>query len=235
MRIKGYISETRRLCAKSTEQQRHKTEWQAGPQCERKGNIMKKRAAFTFSVIAGVLAAAMTISAAPISKEDAQKKALEAVGLTEDQVIFKATETDTDDGRQIYEIDFFIPGETKYEFDIDINTGAIVEQDIDLWEADDDVEYADLIKAAADKTKEAVKEVAEKVEGEISDLQAKAIALKDAGFKADEVTVTKCRRDLDDGTWQFEIEMKLADGTEYDYEIKASDGKILDKDVDFDD
>ena len=29
------------------------------------------------------------------------------------------------------------------------------------------------------------------------------------------------------GTWQFEIELKLANGMEYDYEIKASDGKIL--------
>ena len=175
----------------------------------------------------------MTVSAAPISQEDALKKALDAVGLQEDQVIIKTMESDTDDGREIYEIDFFIPGDTKFEFDIDVNTGAILEQDIDLWEADDDAEYADLIKAAADKT--GVEAAVEKIEGEISDLQAKAIALKDAGFKADEVTITKCKRYKDDGVWQFEIELKLADGTEYDYEIKASDGKIVDKDVDYDD
>ena len=76
---------------------------------------------------------------------------------------------------------------------------------------------------------------AEAIEGEISELQAKMIALKDAGFKADEVKVTKCKRDLDDGVWQFEVELKLADGTEYEYEINASDGKIVDKDIDTDD
>ena len=60
------------------------------------------------------------------------------------------------------------------------------------------------------------------------------IALKDSGFKADEVTFTRCGRDQDDGTWKYEVELKLADGTEYDYEIKAVDGTILDKDIDRD-
>ena len=190
-----------------------------------------KKAVIAFAAIVGAMVAATTVSAATISLEDAQKKALEAVGVTEDQVVFKPTEKDLDDGRQIYEVDFFVPGETKYEFDIDVNTGAIVEQDIDLWEADDDIEYADLIKAAAGE----LDTEAEAMEGEISELQAKMIALKDAGFKADEVTVTKCKRDLDDGIMQFEIELKTSDGMEYDYEIKASDGTILDKDVDMDD
>ena len=189
-----------------------------------------KKAIITIAAIAGVMAASMTVSAASISLEDARKKALDAVGVKEAQVIFKPVENELDDGRQIYEVDFFVPGETKYEFDIDVNTGAIVEQDIDLWEADDDVEYADLIKAAAG----ALETEAEAVAGEISELQAKMIALKDAGFKADEVAV-HCRRDLDDGVWQFEVELKTADGKEYDYEIKAADGTILDQDVDFDD
>ena len=190
--------------------------------------IMKK-SFIAFAAIVGVIAAATTVSAAGVTREDAQKKALEAANVKEDQVIFKQADTDTDDGRQIFEVDFFVPGEMKYEFDIDANTGAILEQEIDLWEADDDMEYADLIKAAGTDVK-----AAEAVEGEISELQAKMIALKDSGFKADEVTFTRCRRDQDDGTWQYEVELKLADGTEYDYEIKAVDGTILDKDIDRD-
>lgn len=190
-----------------------------------------KKAMITFAAIAAAMAAATTVSAAQITLEDAQKKALDAVGVKEEQVIFKTAEKDVDDGREIYEVDFFVPGETKYEFDIDVNTGAIVEQDIDLWEADDDEEYAELIKAA--KGEEAVTPSA--IEGEISELQAKTIALNDAGLKADEIVVTKCKRDLDDGVWQFEIEMRTPDGKEYEYEIKAADGKIMDKDVDYDD
>ena len=190
--------------------------------------IMKK-SFIAFAAIVGVIAAATTVSAAGVTREDAQKKALEAANVKEDQVIFKQADTDTDDGRQIFEVDFFVPGEMKYEFDIDASTGPILEQEIDLWEADDDMEYADLIKAAGTDVK-----AAETVEGEISELQAKMIALKDSGFKADEVTFTRCRRDQDDGTWQYEVELKLADGTEYDYEIKAADGTILDKDIDRD-
>ena len=171
-----------------------------------------KKAIVTLSIIAGIMAAATTVSAATITFEDAQKKALEAANLKEDQVIFKQAETDTDDGRQIYEVGFIVPGEVKYEFDIDMNTGAICEQDIDLWEADDDMEYADLIKAAGNAVAAAAPK--EAIEGEI--------------------TFTKCRRDLDDGVWQYEIELKLADGTEYDYELKAADGTIMDKDVDND-
>ena len=76
---------------------------------------------------------------------------------------------------------------------------------------------------------------AEAIEGEITALQTKTIALQDAGLKADELKITKCERDEDDGIWQFEIEIRTADGKEYDYEIKASDGTIMDKDVDVDD
>ena len=192
---------------------------------------MKKMIISAAAVMAAsVIGFSMSAAAAPIDIETAKEIALKTVGLTEDQVILKQTETDTDDGKKIIEIDFFIPGEVKYEYDIDQETGAILEQDIDLWEADDDTEYADLIKAA----KDGITNVTEAVKGEISELQAKTIALKDAGLKADEVRITKCKRDEDDGVWQFEIELKLADGTEYDYEIKASDGTIVDKDVDKD-
>ena len=200
---------------------------------------MKKMMMFTTAALMGIVmtGAAMSVSAAEIELDQARKEALEAVGLTEDQVIFKEADEDTDDGRLVYDIDFFVPGEVKYEFDIDVATGAIVEQDIDLWEPDDDIEYAALIKAAGKAAEaEALTEEAgaENVEGQITELQAKMIALTDAGIKADEAAITKCRLDMDDGVLQFEIELKLADGTEYDYEIKASDGTIMDKDIDND-
>jgi len=39
---------------------------------------------------------------------------------------------------------------------------------------------------------------------------------------------------MDDGVAQFDVEMRLADGTEYEYELRASDSAILDKDIDRD-
>lgn len=46
----------------------------------------------------------------------------------------------------ILEVDLFIPSQMKYEFDIDANTGKIIDQDADYWEADDHIEYGYLLK-----------------------------------------------------------------------------------------
>lgn len=191
-----------------------------------------KKAFAALAVVIGIMSAA-TVSAAGITKEEAQKKALEAVSLKEDQVVFVPVEEDFDDGRQIFEVDFLVPGEMKYGFDIDAATGAVVEQDIDLWEAEDDVEYAALISAAGMQTDSAAVSV-EAVDGEITDLQARMIALVDAGLKADEVTYTKCEKDLDDGIMKYEVQMRTPDGMEYEYDINAADGTILEKDIDRD-
>lgn len=193
-----------------------------------------KKVFITLAAVAGIMAAATTAQAAGISLEEAQKKALDAVSVKAEQVIFKPAEKEFDDGQEFYEVDFFIPGEVKYEFDIDVNTGAITEQSIEMWEAEDDFEYADLIKSA-EMTAGFEASTEEIGEGEITELQAKMIALKDAGFKADEVTFTKCKKDFDDGMMKYEIEIRLADGTEFDYDINAADGTIFDKDMDMDD
>lgn len=187
----------------------------------------------------GVLAGAMVFGtaagtfAAGTSLDDAKKTALEAVGLAEDEVIFKTSGEEVDDGQDIYEVEFIVPGEMKYDFDIDASTGAIIEQDWDLWEADDDLEYAALIEDAGMGS---LSDVSEVLTGEITELQARMIALKDSGLKADEATFTKCKKDTDDGIVLYEIEIRTADGTEYSYDISISDGRIVEKDVDiFDD
>jgi len=159
--------------------------------------------------------------------------ALEAAGRREEDVIFKQANEDLDDGRRIFEVDFFVPGEIKYEYDIDAETGAILDEDQDLWEAEDDYEYAPLIEDAKKSAEEKAKKAA--AAGEITDAQAKEIALKDAGLKADEVTFTKCVKEMDDGVLKFDVEMRTANGKEYSFDIRVSDGTIMERDVDFDD
>ena len=166
---------------------------------------------------------------ADVTVDEAKKTALEAAGVTEEQVIFKNAEEEMDDDVKIFDIDFFVPGEVKYEFDIAVSDGRILEQDVDLWEADDDMEYADLINANDDKAAD------KKSDGEITELQAKAIALKDAGFKMSDVTFTKCKKDTDDGVVKYEVEFRTNDGVDNEYDIKVADGTIIDKDVDVDD
>ena len=57
---------------------------------------------------------------------------------------------------------------------------------------------------------------------------AKAAALADAGLAESDVTFTKEKLDWDDGVAVYDIEFLTAD-TEYDYEIDAATGAVLDK------
>ena len=55
--------------------------------------------------------------------------------------------------------------------------------------------------------------------------QAKAIAIENAGVKADEVTFVKEGYEIENGRTEYEIEFFLGNA-EYDYEIDAQTGKI---------
>lgn len=62
----------------------------------------------------------------------------------------------------------------------------------------------------------------------ITELEAKEIALKDAGFKESEVNFVKSEYDIDDGIKKFEIEFTVK-GVEYEYDINAENGEIISK------
>ncbi len=68
---------------------------------------------------------------------------------------------------------------------------------------------------------------------DISAEKAKEIALKDAGLSASQVSALTARADYDDGVKYFEVSFYIQNEngtyTEYDYDIKASDGRIIDK------
>ena len=59
---------------------------------------------------------------------------------------------------------------------------------------------------------------------------AKVIALTDAGLTEEEVTFTKEKLDWDDGVAVYDIDFYTAD-REYEYEINAATGVIMDRSV----
>ena len=61
---------------------------------------------------------------------------------------------------------------------------------------------------------------------------AKAIALENAGVDAKDVKFVRCNLEWDDGIWKYDIEFRQGK-TEYDAEIKADDGYIIDFETDF--
>lgn len=65
----------------------------------------------------------------------------------------------------------------------------------------------------------------------ISADKAKSIALQDANISASNATFLKAHLDMDDGIYVYEIEF-VSGQWEYDYEIHATTGAILDRDID---
>ena len=58
--------------------------------------------------------------------EKAKKIALKKAGLTEKDGTWKKEKTDRDDGRMTYELEF-VGGEMEYDFEIDAESGSILE------------------------------------------------------------------------------------------------------------
>lgn len=65
-----------------------------------------------------------------ISRDEAKSIALGRAGISASQAVFKKAEFDFDDGRAVYEIEFF-SGNLEYEFEIDASTGNILSYERD--------------------------------------------------------------------------------------------------------
>ncbi len=138
-----------------------------------------------------------------VTLSDAKKKALKDAGVSSDDAVFTKAETDHDNGTKVYEIEFHTDTK-KYEYEIRVSDGKILEKKSESYK-----------KPARTKS--------------ISLSSAKKKALKDAGVSSDDAVFTKAEADYDDGVKIFDIEFHT-DTKKYEYEIKASNGKILEKD-----
>ena len=162
--------------------------------------------------------------------EEAAETAFKDAGVKRDDVIIYKTGTDFENGRDVYVVEFLEEGKTKFEYEIAAADGTIVFREQEPWETEDDLQYQGLLHPETVPENKGGEETAV-----IAKAEAKEIALKDAGLSENEVTITKCRIDYDDGVEKYEVEFRTADGYEYEYEIDVTTGKILDKDVELDD
>ena len=150
-----------------------------------------------------------TASNGLITAAEAQAKALAHAGLTSSQVTFVRSHLDWDDGRQIYDVEFFTQSYAEYDYEIDARTGEILSYDYDA-------EYY---------------QPQTNTGSYIGESQAKSIALSAAGLTSSQVSHIRCHLDWDDGRWEYQVE--FWSGTmEYEYEIDAFSGTILSRDVD---
>lgn len=156
-------------------------------------------------------ASAADISSQPASAKDigeaaAKQIALEHAGIAEADASYLWVSRDYDDGRLEYEVEFF-SGSKEYDYDIDAADGSILS-------FDSETEFA------GKKTAES--------EG-ISLEQAKKIALaKVPGADDSHIRIEK---DRDDGQLLYEGKIVYS-GVEYEFEISAADGSVLDWEID---
>ena len=130
------------------------------------------------------------------------------------------TRTDTDSPNGVSEVR---PQETVIPEE---NTGtADTEKTVDTG---DTANTADKAEMSETKNSEAQQGTV------ISEEEAKAIALKDAGLTEEEVSSIRVKMETDDGVQEYEVDFYAVD-KEYDYDIDAQTGEIRSKDMDIDD
>ena len=155
-----------------------------------------------------------TGSTSYISAETAKAKALAHAGLSASQVTFVRATLDWDDGRSVYDVEFYTSDYKEYDYEIDANTGAVLSFDYD---AD---HYTRPSQPSTGTT--------------ISAETAKSKALAHAGLSASQVTFVRATLDWDDGRSVYDVEFYTSDYKEYDYEIDANTGAVLSFDYDAD-
>ncbi len=138
-----------------------------------------------------------------ITAEQAKEKALAHAGLSSSQVTFVQAKLDWDDGRQVYDVEFYTADYKEYDYEIDASTGAVVKYDYDA-------EYAIPQQPSGSQS--------------ITADQAKEKALSQVpGATASDIYDFEA--DYDDGRIQYEGKI-IYNGMKYEFEIDGYSGSI---------
>ena len=140
-------------------------------------------------------------------------------------VTFTEAKPDFDDCVPNYDLDFYTATH-EYDYEINAQTGAIMDKSVKVNE-----HAVRETKPAATAAPTAA--ATEAARGFIGVDRAKSIALGHAGVSASSVSFSKAKLDDDDGRGVYEIEFYVGN-TEYDYEIDAHSGGIIEYDKDRD-
>ena len=164
-----------------------------------------------------------------IGVEAAKSAAFAHAGLDTSQVTMGEVDFDYEDGRMVYELEFYASG-AEYEYDIDASTGAVVKFSQEGGRPQTS-SSAGSGGASGNVSSGAGSGTAQSGAGgtatDIGREDALAAALNHAGVSQDQVYDLEVKQEYDDGRLEYEIEFKTG-GWEYEYTISAADGAILD-------
>lgn len=152
-----------------------------------------------------------------ITEEQAKEIGLQHAGLSEAEVVFVRVNLDRENGRKVYDVEFY-KDSAEYDYEIDAKNGDILSYDYDA-ESYGASSQVDSSQSVGNN------------DGYIGEAAAKEAALGHAGLAESEVTNSRVKLDREDGREVYEVEF-WKDRTEYDYEIDAASGEILSYDKD---
>lgn len=165
-----------------------------------------------------------------IGVEAAKSAAFAHAGLDASQVTMGEVDFDYEDGRMVYELEFYANG-AEYEYDIDASTGAVVKfsQEGGRTQAGSSIGSGGASGSAPSGSGGGTAQTGAggSSSPDIGSEAALAAALSHAGVSQDQVYDLEVKREYDDGRLEYEIEFKTG-GWEYEYTISAADGTILD-------
>lgn len=148
-------------------------------------------------------------AATAVTEEQAREAALSHAGLTADQVTFVRSELDRDDGRLMYDVEFYTSDYKEYDYEIDAATGEILSYDYDA----EGYSYQPNATPGTAITAE----------------QARAIALAEVPGAA-ESDIYEFETDRDDGRLEYEGKI-IYNNTEYEFTIDGYSGAIREWDA----
>ena len=148
-------------------------------------------------------------AATAVTEEQARETALSHAGLTADQVTFVRSELDRDDGRLMYDVEFYTSDYKEYDYEIDASTGEILSYDYDA----EGYSYQPNATPGTAITAE----------------QARAIALAEVPGAA-ESDIYEFETDRDDGRLEYEGKI-IYNNTEYEFTIDGYSGAIREWDA----
>lgn len=169
-----------------------------------------------------------------LNPEEAQAVALNHAAVTAEQVTLLHTRYEVDDGVPEYEVEFRYEN-LEYDYTIHAETGEILEFDQErestiATTAAPAAPVEQVENESVDSPAEAVPEeqpaATKPAKSKLSREEARDLALNHAGLKQNQVKGLEIEYDVDDGIPEYSVEF-YANGWEYDYEIHAESGKIL--------
>lgn len=147
-------------------------------------------------------------SSSYIGEAKAKEIALQHAGLSSGQVTFFRTQMDWENGRRVYDVEFY-SGNKEYDYEIDATSGAVLSYDFDAehYTAPSGNQSGNYIS------------------------QEKAAQL--AQDRAPNATLIKIQFEFDDGRAVYEGELREG-RTEYEFEIDATTGNFIQWEQDWD-